>query len=65
VRIYNSSHPGLGKTFTIVKEIKKDNKSVIYFPISGRTTSINLFNRLTKNLANKSSYCILIQLYEI
>lgn len=40
IQIFSSAFPGLGKTYEILQQIKKNNRDKpIFFPISGRTTT--------------------------
>jgi len=60
-------YPGLGKTFQIENEVRKIGHQLIYFPISGRTNSKDLFNRLQSKIRMvevNAKYSIVLQIYE-
>jgi hypothetical protein len=63
VTVYIPSYTGLGKTYEILGEIKSKNKQPVFFPISGRVNSVNLFTRLKRMTEKKTEFSLIIQLY--
>ena len=63
IMVISSDKPGFGKSTKIKKNILKNKKDYIYFPIGGILTRKNIFNRL-KNLKINKNSSIHLDLYD-